>query len=246
VSLLIANEVTVHFGGHTALDAVSLSVPAGSIVGLIGPNGAGKTTLFNVFCGLQSPNRGKVVLNGIDLANSAPHDRAQRGLARTFQRIELFGSLSARENLLVAAEIRRRWGGSDLPPARRVDDAIKLCGMSRFADRQADVLTTGQARLVELARAVVTQPRVLLLDEPASGLDAGETEHFAEVLRALAVSGIAVLLVEHDIPLVMKLCERVTVLEYGRVIAEGTGAEVQADQAVVDAYLGAPAVGGGA
>jgi branched-chain amino acid transport system ATP-binding protein len=246
MTLLAAHEVTVRFGGHTALDSVSLSVPAGAIVGLIGPNGAGKTTLFNVFCGMEAADRGRVVLNGIDLVNSAPHDRAQRGLARTFQRIELFGSLTARENLLVAAEIRRRWGGSGASASQRVDDAVKLTGMSRFADRQADVLTTGQARLVELARAVVTQPRVLLLDEPASGLDAKETEHFADVLRTLAAQGIAILLVEHDIPLVMQLCERVTVLEYGRVIAEGTAAQVQADQAVVDAYLGAPAVGGAA
>ncbi len=169
-----------------------------------------------------------------------PHERAQRGLARTFQRLELFTSLTVRENLQVAAEIPRRWGTDERPPAERVDEALELVGIGDLADRRADILSTGQARLVELGRAVVTRPRVLLADEPASGLDANETEVLARILRAIASRGVAVLLVEHDIPLVMQTCARVCVLDYGRRIAEGHPDEVQRDPAVVAAYLGVP------
>lgn len=238
MALLAVEEASVRFGGHMALQHVSLDVEAGRITGLIGPNGAGKTTLFNVITGMQSPTHGRVMLNGIDVTRFATHDRAQRGLARTFQRLELFGSLTARENLQMAAEIPRRWGAEKESPAARVERTLDLVGMQGFADRKADHLTTGQARLVELGRALVTKPKVLLLDEPASGLDADETDAFARLLLTLANSGIALLLVEHDMPLVMRVCHRIYVLDYGKIIAEGAPAEIQENETVLEAYLG--------
>lgn len=241
MALLDVREVSVRFGGNMAVIEATVEVDAGRIVGLIGPNGAGKTTLFNVITGLQEPSAGRVFLNGIDITGFAPHDRSQRGMARTFQRIELFGSLTARENLEVAAEIKRSWGGNVTPPAERVQNAIDLIGMHEFIETRADQLTTGQARLVELGRALVTRPKLLLLDEPASGLDADETESFARLLETLAKAGLAILIVEHDIPLVMQVCQRIYVLDLGRVIAAGAPEEVRQNQTVIDAYLGAPA-----
>jgi branched-chain amino acid transport system ATP-binding protein len=221
-----------------AVDAVSMGVEAGRITGLIGPNGAGKTTLFNVVTGLQAPSRGRVHLSGIDVTKFAPHQRAQRGIARTFQRLELFGSLTARENLQVAAEIPKRWGSDEGSPESRVDDAMQLIGMEAFANRRADQLTTGQARLTELGRALVTRPKLLLLDEPASGLDSDETDHFADLLVGLARDGTALLLVEHDMHLVMRVCTRIFVLDFGRLIAEGPPESIRRDEVVIGAYLG--------
>ena len=241
MALLEARGVSVRFGGHQAVIDADLDVDAGRITGLIGPNGAGKTTLFNVLTGLQAPVAGRVLLNGIDITGFAPHDRAQRGMARTFQRIELFGSLTARENLQVAAEIKRSFGSDSLPPvADRVDEIVDLIGMVSFIDTRSDMLTTGQARLVELGRALITRPKVLLLDEPASGLDADETDNVARLLELLARDGLGILIVEHDIPLVMRVCHRISVLDLGRVIATGTGAEIQQDPLVIAAYLGTP------
>jgi branched-chain amino acid transport system ATP-binding protein len=236
--LLGVEDVSVRFGGHMSLDDVSLDVEPSRVTGLIGPNGAGKTTLFNVVTGLQAPLKGRVWLDGVDLTRSTTHDRSQRGLARTFQRLELFGSLTARENLEMAAEIPRRRGTEGGSTRARVEATMDLVGMRAFAEQQADHLTTGQARLVELGRALVTEPKVLLLDEPASGLDADETESFARLLLTLADAGIGLFLVEHDMPLVMRSCHHIYVLDYGRVIAEGSPAEIQANQAVVEAYLG--------
>jgi branched-chain amino acid transport system ATP-binding protein len=237
VSLLEVDDLTVRFSGNAVLEAVSLRVRPGQITGLIGPNGAGKTTLFNAVTGLLHPNRGSIWLDGEDITRSAPHQRAQRGLARTFQRLELFGSLTARENLQVAAEIPRR-GSSTASASDRVDETIDLIGMGAFLDKRADMLTTGQARLVELGRALVTGPRVLLLDEPASGLDSEETEVFARLLLTLATRQLSLLLVEHDMSLVMQVCHHIFVLDYGRIIAEGTPEQVRNDRSVIDAYLG--------
>jgi branched-chain amino acid transport system ATP-binding protein len=238
VALLAVDGATVRFGGNLALDDVSFEVAEGRITGLIGPNGAGKTTMFNVITGLQTPTAGRVHLGGEDITKVAPHRRSQRGMARTFQRIELFGSLSARENMQVAAEIRRRGQSHARSAEERVQSIIERVGIGPFAERRADELTTGQARLVELGRALVTEPKVLLLDEPASGLDAEETEEFAALLRSLTDDGMALLLVEHDMPLVMRVCDHIYVLDYGSIIAEGTAEQIQRNQTVLDAYLG--------
>ena len=231
--MLDVSGVTVRFGGHVALDDVRLTAAPGEVTGLIGPNGAGKTTLFNVVTGLQAPQRGRVRLDGDDVTGLAPYRRARRGLARTFQRLELFGLLTVRENVELAASVRGR------RPGRSADEALALVGLTTMGEVRADELPTGKARLVELARALATGPRVLLLDEPASGQDDAETEAFRDVLLTVAAEGIAVVLVEHDVHLVMRTCARVHVLDFGRVLAVGTAAEVQADQAVLDAYLGA-------
>lgn len=238
MAMIRVEDLHKHFGGFHAVDGASLTIEKGSITGLIGPNGAGKTTLFNVICGLVSPVHGRVRFDGDDITGTSTHQRARRGLARTFQRLELFGSLTVLENLQVAAEIPRRERRA--PVATRVDAAVEQCGLGPFLHRRADVITTGQARLVELARALVTEPRMLLADEPASGLDSSETEHFGDLLARLAADGLGVLLVEHDVSLVMKVCSRISVLDYGKVIATGTPAEVRADQRVVQAYLGVP------
>jgi branched-chain amino acid transport system ATP-binding protein len=241
MALLEARSINVRFGGHMAVFEATVEVEAGGVTGLIGPNGAGKTTLFNVITGLQEPVAGRVLLDGIDVTGAPPHQRARRGVARTFQRLELFGSLTARENLEVAAEIRRRRGGGGGPsPHEKVDEVIDMIGLGGFASTRADVLTTGQARLVELGRALVTAPRLLLLDEPASGLDADETDELAALLGRLAGDGLGVLLVEHDVPLVLRACRQVYVLDLGRVIACGAPDVIASDPRVLDAYLGAP------
>jgi branched-chain amino acid transport system ATP-binding protein len=231
--LLEVRHVTVRFGGHLALDDVSLVAFPGEVTGLIGPNGAGKTTLFNVVTGLLGPQRGSVRLDGEDVTGLAPYRRARRGLARTFQRLELFGLLTVGENVELAASVRGR------RPGPSAADALRLVGLTDLAGVRADELPTGKARLVELARALATGPEVLLLDEPASGQDDRETEAFREVLLTVAAAGLAIVLVEHDVQLVMRTCARVNVLDFGRVLAAGTPSEIQADRAVLDAYLGA-------
>jgi branched-chain amino acid transport system ATP-binding protein len=232
--------LTIRFGGHLAVSGVDLDAEESTITGLIGPNGAGKTTIFNALCGMQPLDAGKIVLDGSDITDLSTHRRSRLGLARTFQRLELFGSLTVRENLLVAAEYRAGIVSSGPDPAEQVSDAIDFVGLDTVADRAAGTLPTGQARLVELARALVTRPKVLLLDEPASGLDADETEGFSEILRALAEAGTAILIVEHDMPLVMSLCSVIHVIDFGQLLAVGTPAEIQSNQAVLDAYLGSP------
>ena len=228
-------EISVRFGGHMAVNDVSLSVDEGAITGLIGPNGAGKTTIFNVITGLQAPTRGLVKLDGDDITKLSAHKRARRGVARTFQRLELFGSLSVRDNVRTAAELQRHPGSS---AAAVTDEVLAHVGLTDLAHHRADSLSTGSARLVELARALACRPRVLLLDEPASGLDEAETERFAEILVQLSGEGLGILLVEHDVPLVMRLCGKITVLNFGTVLATGSPKEIQNDSAVIDAYLG--------
>jgi branched-chain amino acid transport system ATP-binding protein len=236
---LVADKVVVRFGGIQALNEVDLSVSAGRVHGLIGPNGAGKTTLFNVINGLQPPTRGRVRFDGVDITRSSPHKRARRGMARTFQRLELFDTLTARENVQMAAETQRRRLPPGASPAQMAERLLTLVGLADVADEPTDSLPTGLARLVELARALATTPSVLLLDEPSAGLNHDETAALGQILTRLASDGMAVLLVEHDMSLVMGICDEVTVLHYGETIAAGDPASVQANPAVQAAYLGA-------
>jgi branched-chain amino acid transport system ATP-binding protein len=233
-------EVSVRFGGLAALSEVSLSAGDGAITGLIGPNGAGKTTLFNVVTGMQRPNSGTVRLDDRDLRGLSSYRRARLGLGRTFQRLELFGTLTVAENVGVAASIARR--GVVKSRSRVIhevrEEVLERLGLTAVANDRADTLPTGTGRLVELARALATKPKVLLLDEPAAGQDTDETQRFSEVLRSLAKEGLAILLVEHDMELVMNVCHSVVVLDYGRVICTGTPAEIRADPEVQAAYLG--------
>ena len=244
--LLAAREITVRFGGLVALEQVDLEVAPGAITGLIGPNGAGKTTMFNVITGLRQPNTGHVRLDGDDISRWPPQRRARAGIARTFQRLELFVGLSVRDNLLAAWEASVPGGvfGRRGSEGRiTVDEVLDRLGLVPLADRRAGDLPTGLGRMVELGRALCTQPRLLLLDEPSSGLDAAETSRFRDVLLEVVgpdSDGPAVLLVEHDVGLVMDVCDRITVLDFGRRIACGGPKEIRDDPAVVAAYLGDP------
>jgi len=231
--LLEIRGVMVRFGGVMAVGGIDLDAEAGQVTGLIGPNGAGKTTLFNVISGMQEPTAGQVFVGGVDITRQAPHRRAKRGLARTFQRLEVFSSLTVRDNVRVATELT-----TILDVSSRVDALLERVGLSHLADFLAGDLPTGSARLVEIARALATEPRLLLLDEPASGLDDSETERLGRLLRELATDGLGVLLVEHDMGLVMRVCDHIHVLDLGNIIARGTPNEIQNDGAVLQAYLG--------
>jgi branched-chain amino acid transport system ATP-binding protein len=255
--VLEALEISVRFGGVQALQGVSIPVAFGQVSGLIGPNGAGKTTFFDVLTGLRRPDAGKVVLAGRDITRLGTHRRARLGMARTFQRLELFWSLSVEENVLVGAEAKAHWwspsyqlrsrrqssqssvaSGSDPVGRAKVAEILETVGLSDVAGMQVGSLPTGQARLVELARALATNPSVLLLDEPSSGLDDSESAELGRLLVDLAKAGMAVLLVEHDMDLLMSVSDYVTVLDTGTVIASGTPAEVRSSPAVRAAYLG--------
>jgi branched-chain amino acid transport system ATP-binding protein len=253
--LLSATEITVRFGGLIANDTVDLDVAPTGITGLIGPNGAGKTTLFNVITGLQRPSAGTVRYDGQDIGRWSPARRARAGMSRTFQRIELFGGMTVHDNLLSAWEASLAGGvlGRRAGEGRAlVDEIVERLQLGAVAYRLAGELPTGIGRMVELGRALCTRPRLLLLDEPSSGLDAGETAHFKELLvevtdperATVSADGRgapAVLMVEHDVRLVMDVCREITVLDFGRRIACGTPDEVRHDPAVIAAYLGEPA-----
>jgi branched-chain amino acid transport system ATP-binding protein len=240
VALLEAHGIGVRFGELQAVRDVDLEVDPGGIVGLIGPNGAGKTTTFNAISGVQ-PCTGRVVLDGRDVSSAPVHRRAWLGLHRTFQRLEVFGSMSAFDNIRTAAEISARASHRSRRAAPELATAIvDRLGLGPVARRRADALPTGQARLVELGRVLAADPKVVLLDEPASGLDDVETERLAEVLAELERDGMAVLLVEHDMDLVMQLCARIYVLNLGEVIASGSPDDVRSNSQVQEAYLGSP------
>jgi len=238
VALLEVTGVTVQFGGVTAVDDASITAEVGRITGLIGPNGAGKTTLFNVITGLQPATRGKVHFDGRNLTRAVPSRRARAGMGRTFQRLEAFGSLTVRENVLVASEIHDGFRGLFRGRGPGVDGLLARVGITAYSGHRADAVPTGVARLLEMARVLAVDPRLLLLDEPSSGLDESETVGFGALLRALAREGRAVLLVEHDMDLVMSVCDVIHVLEFGKIIASGTPEKIRADRRVQEAYLG--------
>ena len=248
MALLDVHEVEVRFGGVHALQGVDLDVEEGRVTGLIGPNGAGKTTLFNVICGLQPPTRGTVVYDGEEITGVRAYRRARLGIGRTFQRLEVFGSLSVRDNLRVAAELRSSWGAASVPdgdenraeshPDRIADEVLRRVRLERVAEARTDALPTGMLRIVELGRALAASPRLLLLDEPSSGLSDAESDLMGEIMVEQAKEGIAVLLVEHDVDLVMQVCDRIHVLDFGRIIASGIPEDIRADERVKAAYLG--------
>jgi branched-chain amino acid transport system ATP-binding protein len=235
-------DVSVKFGGINAVSDVSLTAQAGEITGLIGPNGAGKTTTFNVITGLQPPTHGRIFIAGQDVSKLPPHKRARRGVARTFQRLEVFGSLTAYENILAAAEFHRSWSDDPTPPRDVAGQILDRVGLASVAEARVDSLPTGLARLVELGRALATKPRLLLLDEVGSGLSHDEVGALGDLMLELAQEGTAILLVEHDVELVMRVCSRIYVLDFGLLIASGTPAEIQQNAAVQAAYLGSEEV----
>ena len=238
---LYVDAVSVRFGGVQAVNEATITALPGQVTGLIGPNGAGKTTTFNVITGLETPTSGRVFLGGRDVSALSPYKRARLGLARTFQRLEVFGTLTAYENILAAAEFRRAWSRDGSDPHEVTERLLDRVGIRHVAYERVDALPTGLARLIELGRALATSPKVLLLDEPGSGLDIAESEALGDLLLELADEGIAVLIVEHDVELVMRVCSNIHVLDFGRMICVGTPREVQADPAVQAAYLGAEA-----
>jgi branched-chain amino acid transport system ATP-binding protein len=235
LALLEVEDVVVRFGGVVAVNGASFDVAESSVIGLMGPNGAGKTTLFNVITGLQTPTNGTVRFAGRDITKMHPRQRAVAGIGRTFQRLEVFGSLTVADNIRVAAEMR-----GVHQPTRVRDELLDRVGLREFADVTADSVPTGIARLTELARALACDPKLLLLDEPSSGLSESETDDFAVLVRSLAEDdGRSVLIVEHDVELVLGLCSMIHVLDFGAIIASGTPDVIRADKRVQDAYLGA-------
>jgi ABC-type branched-subunit amino acid transport system ATPase component len=253
---LVALEVTKTFSGLVALDAVDLVVPPGEIVGLIGPNGAGKTTFFNCVTGFTAPTRGRVSFDGTDVTTLAPARRAALGMARTFQHAQLFGHLTVRENLLLGRHLHygaSAWQAAvGLPRARRAErradgqvrDIAARTGLTPVLEATISDLPYGTQRMVEVARALATEPRILLLDEPGAGMDSNESAYFGQMLRAIHdEQGLSMLLIEHDVALVMAVCDRVYVLDFGRLIASGTPDEIRRNPAVQAAYFGSEIVG---
>jgi len=248
--IISVEGIFVHFGGVTALGNVSEKVAEKSITAIIGPNGAGKTTLINVIAGAILPSAGNVIFKGRDITQLPPHEVAEAGIGRTFQNLRLFRHMTTIENVMVGRHIKTSSGflscALKLPSSRSDEKAIRrkameyldFVGLSDRANEDALSMPFGLQRHVEIARALALEPEVILLDEPAGGLNPGETEHLAELIRKIRDQGITVVLIEHDMSLVMNISDRIMVLNYGQMIAEGTPEEIQRDDAVIEAYLG--------
>lgn len=250
MSLLVLDDVTQRFGGLVALDAVSLAIEPGKVSAIIGPNGAGKTTLFNAVSGFRAPSAGRIRFDGHDITAMPAHQVAARGLVRTFQLVQLFAELSVLDNVEAGAHLqtrggvwaalaRPRWAREQQSATReRALRLLEFVGIGDRAQAVAGSLPYGQQRLLEIARALAANPKLLLLDEPAAGLNPRETDHLAQTIGRIIARGTTVLLIEHDMSLVMRIAERIFVLDFGRKIAAGSPAQVQRDEAVLAAYLG--------
>jgi branched-chain amino acid transport system ATP-binding protein len=248
--ILEIKNITKNFGGISALSDVSFSIKKGEIFGLIGPNGAGKTTMFNMITNMFTPTSGEIVFDGEQITGIKPYQITDKGICRTFQNIRLFPQMNVLENIMVGGHSRSHSGvlksvlrtksqrKEESKLCETAKDLMELVGLSNYDEVIAENLSYGQQRRLEIARAMASNPKLLLLDEPAAGMNETETESLFDLIKKVQARGITVLIIEHDMPLVMKLCDRITVLNFGKKLAEGTPEEIQNNQAVIEAYLG--------
>lgn len=248
--VLKINHISKNFGGISALTDVSFSINEGEIYGLIGPNGAGKTTMFNLITNIFSPSSGEIIFNEDNITGIKPHKITEKGICRTYQNIRLFTQMSALENVMVGGHCRSESGvmrsvfrtkyqrSEEKTLKENAEELLELVGLIKYKDVLAENLAYGQQRRLEIARALASNPSLLLLDEPAAGMNENETDSLFDLIKQVQARGITVLIIEHDMPLVMKLCDRITVLNFGKKLAEGTPLEIQNNEAVIEAYLG--------